>query len=78
MGTQVLLASGGGEYPRPIGERRLMPYVLSMTTGQIGNPVALLILMIPNDRLLHIVMMLVAREQTKLLLYRFSNGSSGR
>lgn len=43
-----------------------MPDVLSMPTGQIGDPVALFILMIPNDRLLHIVMMLVAREQTKL------------
>lgn len=32
-----------------------MSYVLSMTTGQIGNPIAYFILMISNNRLLHVV-----------------------
>lgn len=32
-----------------------MPYVLSMTARQIGNPIAYFILMISNDRLLHVV-----------------------
>jgi hypothetical protein len=39
-----------------------MPYVLSMTTSQIGNPIAIVILVISDDRLLHVVMILVLQE----------------
>lgn len=55
ISTQILIASGDGEYPRAIREGGLMPNVLSMPTGQIGNPIALVILVIADDRLLHIV-----------------------
>ena len=30
--------------------------MLPMTTGQIGNPIAIFILVISDDRLLHVVM----------------------
>ena len=60
MGAQMLLASSHGEHPRATDERGLMPYVLSMATGQIGDPVALFILVISNDRLLHIAMIFVS------------------
>jgi hypothetical protein len=33
-----------------------MPHVLSVTTSQIGNPIATVILVISDDRLLHVVM----------------------
>lgn len=33
-----------------------------MTTGQIGNPIAIVILVISDDRLLHVVMILVLQE----------------
>jgi hypothetical protein len=35
---------------------------LSMTTGQIGNPIAIVILVISDDGLLHVVMILVLQE----------------
>src|SRR6185437_1321380 len=63
MGAHVLVASSDGEHPRAIREWRLMPHVLSMTTGQIGNPIAIVILMISHDRLLHVVMILVLQEE---------------
>lgn len=56
ISTQILIASGDGEYPRAIREGGLMPNVLSVPTGQIGDPIALVILVIADDRLLHIVM----------------------
>lgn len=56
MGTHIVVASGDGEHPRAIREWRLMPHVLSMTTGQIGDPVTIVILVISDDRLLHVVM----------------------
>ncbi|MDF0675614.1 MAG: hypothetical protein P0120_14925 [Nitrospira sp.] len=54
-GTQILIPSVGGEHPRAIREWGLVPDVLSMTTGQIRHPISVLILMIPDDRLLHTV-----------------------
>lgn len=62
MSTQILIAAGDGEHPRAIREGRLMPNVLSMPTGQIGDPIAIVILVISDDRLLHIVMILVWQE----------------
>lgn len=64
IGAQMLLSPRDSEYPRAIDERGLMPYVLSMTTGQVGNPVALLILVIADDRLLHSAMILVSQMES--------------
>lgn len=36
--------------------------MLSMAAGQIGNPIATVILVIPNDRLLHAVMIFPSEE----------------
>jgi hypothetical protein len=59
IGAEMLLTSSDGKHPRSIDERWLMPYVLSMTTDQIGNPVTIFILVISDDRLLHSTMILV-------------------
>jgi hypothetical protein len=37
-----------------------MAHMLSMAAGQIGNPIAIVILVIPNDRLLHAVMIFLS------------------
>ena len=63
MGAQMLLTSSHGEHPRAIDEGGLMPYVLPMTTGQIGHPIALFVLVISNDRLLHSTTMLVLQME---------------
>jgi hypothetical protein len=42
-----------GEYPWTAGERRLVTHVLPMATGQVGYPIALLILVKPDNRLFH-------------------------
>jgi len=62
MGTQVLFTSSDGKHPRAIREWRLVPYVLPMTTGQIGNPIAIVILVISNDGLLHVGMLLAMQD----------------
>ncbi len=36
--------------------------MLSMTAGQIGNPIAIVVLVIPDDRLLHVVMIHLLQE----------------
>ena len=59
MGTQIPVPSGNGEHPRTVREGGLMPHVLSVTTSQIGNPIAIVILVISDDRLLHVAMILV-------------------
>jgi hypothetical protein len=63
MGAQMLLASSHGEHPRAIDEWGLMPYVLPMTTGQIGHPIALFVLVISNDRLSHGTTMLLLQME---------------
>jgi hypothetical protein len=60
----MLLAPCDGEYPRAIDEGGLMPYVLPMATGQIGHPIAVFVLVIPNDRLLHSTTMLVLQMES--------------
>lgn len=47
------LPSSDGENPRAIRKWRLMPYMLPMTTRQLGNPIAIVILVISDDGLLH-------------------------
>jgi hypothetical protein len=63
IGAKMFLTSSDGEYPRAIDEGGLMPYVLSMATGQIGNPVIIFILVISDDRLLHITMFLASQME---------------
>lgn len=42
-----------GQHPRATCHRRLMPHMLPMSARQVGDPVALLILMVSDDLLLH-------------------------
>ena len=53
--TEMLLTSMSGKDPWAVEERWVMTNMLSVTTGQISDPVAILILVIINDRLLHVV-----------------------
>jgi hypothetical protein len=48
------LATVGSESPWTVKEWWLMTNMLPVTTGQVGNPVALFVLMVANDRLLHV------------------------
>jgi hypothetical protein len=59
----MLLTPCDGEYPRAIDEGGLMPYVLPMTAGQISHPIAVFVLVIPNDRLLHRTAILVLQME---------------
>ena len=43
-----------GQDPRSIRHRRLMPHMLPMPASQISNPIAILILMVTDDFLVHI------------------------
>jgi hypothetical protein len=82
----MLLTSRFSKHPRTIGKWRLVPDVLAVTTGQIGNPVGLFILVIADNRLLHTRMR--SRHAGRMLgrlewtfsgaCQRFSNASSGR
>ncbi|CUS39279.1 hypothetical protein COMA1_70124 [Candidatus Nitrospira nitrosa] len=58
----MLLTSMSSQDPGAVEKRGVMSNMLSMTTGQIGNPVAMLVLMIANDRLLHVVRSLTVRS----------------
>ena len=49
----MLLSPLPAEDPRPAHKRRLMTHVLPVSTGQIGDPVAVFILMKTDDRLMH-------------------------
>jgi len=42
-----------GQDPPTTDERRLMAHVLSMTAGQVGHPITSLILMKPDNCLVH-------------------------
>jgi hypothetical protein len=50
------------KHPWAIKERWVMSNMLSMTTGQIGNPVTMLVSVITNDRLLHVIRSLTVRS----------------
>lgn len=52
----MLAAALAGDNPRPIHKRWLMPHMLAMAAGQIGHPVALFILMIADNGLVHDVL----------------------
>jgi len=51
--AQMLPAAIFSEHPWTIAHRRLVADMLSMTAGQIGHPIALFVLVVSNDRLLH-------------------------
>jgi hypothetical protein len=51
--SKMLVASGFGQHPWPVRHRRLVTHVLSMAAGQVGHPIAMLVLVIGNDRLVH-------------------------
>ena len=51
--AKMLIAAGFGQHPRSIAHGRLMPHVLPMAAREIGHPIAVLILMIGDDRLVH-------------------------
>ena len=55
VSTEELLTPTGREHPRALCEGRLVPYMLPMTTGQFGNPVAIFILVVSDNGLLHVV-----------------------
>lgn len=91
--AKMLLTSSSGQDPWTIEKWGVMSNMLPVATREIGNPVAVLILMIPNDRLLHVIRSLVVRSHPSPQLhhkrtpgeafhygyypYRFSNGNSG-
>jgi hypothetical protein len=66
----MLSTTGLGRHPRPIDERRLMPYMLSMPAGEIGDPIALFILMKADDLLLHAVMPSGRQETLRIATVR--------
>ncbi len=49
----MLRSSTIGQHPWTVEERWMMSDMLPMTTAQIGNPVATLVLMVTNDGLPH-------------------------
>ena len=49
----MLFSSDLAHYPRSIEEWRLMSHVLPMATGQLSDPISVLVLVISDDRLLH-------------------------
>jgi hypothetical protein len=51
--TKVLHAPFCCQHPGTIRERRLMTHMLPMAASQVSHPIAMLILMKTNNRLLH-------------------------
>lgn len=49
----MLSATGFGHHPGSARHRRLMAHVLPVPALQIGDPIALIILMVADDALLH-------------------------
>ena len=53
----------GGQDPRPLLERRLVPHVLLMAAIELGDPCARAVLMEPDDDPLHAPVILTVRAQ---------------
>jgi hypothetical protein len=51
--SDVLLAAGFSQNPGPVGHWRLVTDVLSVTAGQVGHPISMLVEVKSHDRLLH-------------------------
>jgi hypothetical protein len=51
--AEPVLPALGLEDPVPREERRLVTHVLAMAAGELGDPVALLVLLVSDDRALH-------------------------
>jgi hypothetical protein len=58
----MLLTAMSGQDPGTVEERWVMSNMLSMTTGQIGNPVTVLVLVVASDGLLHVLRSLTVRS----------------
>jgi hypothetical protein len=52
--SYVLLPTGFGEDPGSGRHRRTVPHMLPMPARQIRNPITVFILMVSNNRLLHV------------------------
>ena len=52
--SYMLLPTGFGEDPGSDRHRRTVSHMLPMPARQIRNPIAILILMVSNNRLLHV------------------------
>jgi hypothetical protein len=53
--AESLVSTFGVRDPRPHLKRRLVSYVPLVSTGELGNPVTKLVLVIPDDLALHCV-----------------------
>ena len=51
--SESLVSTFGVDDPRPQLERRLVTYVPLMPARELGNPAAVLVLVIPDDLALH-------------------------
>jgi len=49
----MLSAARFGQHPRPVGHRRLVTHVLPVAAGQIRHPIAMFVLVVSRDRLVH-------------------------
>src|SRR5690349_16998120 len=49
----MLSAARLGQHPWPVGHRRLVTHVLPVAASQVGHPIAMFVLMVPRDRLVH-------------------------
>lgn len=54
FGAEMLFASCFRYDPGPIDPRGVVTNMLGMATGQVGDPIALLVLVITNDFLFHV------------------------
>ena len=66
-----------GHYPGATHKRRLMAYVLPMPAREIGDPVAVFVLMKPDDRRLHASTTSSARTTVRFLGARSAPGQPG-
>jgi hypothetical protein len=60
--TEMPLTPAVGKNPWAVEERWVMSNMLPVPTGQIGNPIAMFVLVIADDRLLHGVWSLAVRS----------------
>jgi hypothetical protein len=49
----MLISTGLSQHPRPVGHRWLMTHVLSVSAGEVRNPIPDFILVVSDDLLVH-------------------------
>ena len=52
-GAQMLVSTGLSQHPRPVGHRWLMTQMLSVSAGEVRNPIPDFILVVSDDLLVH-------------------------